>query len=63
MTLDEVLREVAKRKGDLDKDIYHYLMMYRYLLRKQGEAEERKRRGITVTVGEFPWKKKDEVQS
>ena len=59
MTLDEVIQEVAKRNGDLDKYIYHYLMMYRYLLRKQGEEEERKRRGITVTVGEFPWKKKD----
>lgn len=48
MTLDEVIQEVAKRNGDLDKDIYHYLMMYRYLLRKQGESEERKRREIAV---------------
>lgn len=49
MTLDEVICEVAKRNGDLDKYIYHYLMMYRYLLRKLGEAEERKRREIAVT--------------
>lgn len=49
MTLDEVICEVAKRNGDLDKYIYHYLMMYRYLLRKMGEAEERKRREIAVT--------------
>lgn len=39
-TLDEVINIVSKREGDLDKDIYYYLMMYRYLLRKQAEAEE-----------------------
>ena len=43
MTLDEVIRIVSKRKGDLNKDISHYLMMYRYLLRDQAEADERKK--------------------
>ncbi len=40
MTLDEVIRIVSKREGSLNKDICHYLMMYRYLLRDQAEAEE-----------------------
>lgn len=39
-TLDEVINIVSKREGALNKDISHYLMMYRYLLRKQAEAEE-----------------------
>lgn len=39
-TLDEVIREVSKRNGDLDKEIWHYLMMYRYLLRKQAEQSQ-----------------------
>lgn len=43
-TLDNVIREVSKRNGDLDKEIYHYLMMYRFLLRKQAEEEEKDRR-------------------
>ena len=39
-TLEEVISIVSKREGALNKDISHYLMMYRYLLRKQAEAEE-----------------------
>ena len=46
-TLDDVIRAVSKlaalSEADLDKDICHYLMMYRYLLRKQAEEEEKDR--------------------
>lgn len=45
-TLDEVINIVSKREGDLNKDISHYLMMYRYLLRDQAEAEENKKSEI-----------------
>ena len=44
LPLDEVIRITAKKEDDLSKDIYHYLMMYRYLLRKQAEAEESMRK-------------------
>ena len=54
LPLDEVIRITAKKEDDLSKDIYHYLMMYRYLLRKQAEAEENlrnaKRAGIMSKV-------------
>lgn len=52
-TLDDVIREVSKRNGDLDKEIYHYLMMYRFLLRKQAEEEEKdrnKKRPFVINV-------------
>ena len=39
-TLDEVIKIVSKREGALNKDISHYLMMYRYPLRDQAAAEE-----------------------
>ena len=42
-TLDEVIGIVSKREGSLNKDICHYLMMYRYLLRDQARAEEEAR--------------------
>ena len=40
-TLDDVIHWVSKAAAlpdaDLDKDILHYLMMYRWLLRQQAE--------------------------
>ena len=51
-TLDEVIRCVEKAASlpdaDLDKDILHYLMMYRYLLRQQAELEEKKRPFVVI---------------
>ena len=47
-TLDDVIREVERRGGDLDKEIYHYLMMYRYLLRKQAERSSSSRPAVVV---------------
>ena len=43
-TLDQVIHWVGKAAAqpdaDLDKDILHYLMMYRYLLRSQAQMCE-----------------------
>lgn len=41
-TLDDVIHWVSKAASlpdaDLDKDILHYLMMYRWLLRQQADT-------------------------